>query len=234
MNHNQPQFNMSDMRARLKQSREVPSSAPTQQNTSVSAYDFRTSTSPQYPFPGDTVSISTKLSETAGRAKGPLMHLHLYWHIYISGGLLILFHTLAFAPQWFPGTHGMSPIYQKGMPFLVPFALCIPAIGAFFVLRKMRRSFQQAAKITEAKNWSSSEWIGAAVGFALMSYLTFFHQGGIEGMLQEHMLPEFIKGPFDLTAREWIFACVKCLGGAVFGAMMARKFLAGENLFGRR
>jgi len=219
---NQSQINMSDMRARLRQTRE---SGPTPPASKPHSYDFRsTPRAPQYPFPGDTVSISTKLNETVERAKGPLLHLHLYWHFYIAGGIFVLFHMISLFPSWFPGMEGVKTPYQHGAHIIGFAFLTMPSVGVFFVLRSLRRSFQRAAKITEARSWSSIQWFGAVGGFAFMVYLTFFYSGGVSAMLEEHMLPEYQTGPFELTAREWIFAGVKCVGGAVGGSMLTNKF----------
>ncbi|MDA8708730.1 hypothetical protein N9M10_05075, partial [Hellea sp.] len=105
-------------------------------------------------------------------------------------------------------------------PVIAFFFLSLPTVFVYFVLSGLRRSLQNAAKITESKNWSQVEWAGAALMFGVMVYWTFFRADPLE----QYMIEEAIKGPFELTPREWIMAGVKCVGGGVTGAILARKF----------
>ena len=148
----------------------------------------------------------------------------LYWHIYISVFTLLLFHCVGMFPQYFPGTGNMESLYATA-PGIAFFFLSIPAIGIYFVLRQLRRSLQNAARITESRNWTKIEWIGAAIMFAIVFYLTFLRASPFE----QYMVEDAIKGPFELTPREWIMAGVKCVGGAVMGAILARKFFGEFN-----
>jgi len=113
----------------------------------------------------------------------------------------------------------MESLYGRA-PVIAFFLLSLPTVFVFFVLTSLRRSLQNAAKITESKNWTQVEWIGAAIMFGLIFYLTFLRADPLEHLMVE----EAIKGPFELTPREWIMAGVKCVGGAVTGALLARKF----------
>ena len=157
--------------------------------------------------------------QTYQRHKPWLLHLHNYWHIYISVFIFALFHCVALFPKWFPGTANINSIYDTNL--VLGFVLySLPAAGVYVGLRGLRRSLQRAARLSESSSWTIEQWIGAAIGLCAVFYWIFIHQGPLE----EAMLPEFQKSSFNLTPREWIMAGVKCAGGAVAGAIFARKF----------
>lgn len=213
---------MSDIRARLRQTKQSGAQSPTQNSN---AFDFRSPPQTQFRRPGEELSISEKMNETVERLKGPALHLHLYWHIYAVGVVFLLFHCVSLFPTYFPGMENTKSPYAYGVPLIAFAFLTLPSVATFFILRKFRRGLQQAARISEIKNWSRLELIGAAIGFAVMFYIAFFYLG----IMDRNMAPEFIKAPFDLTPREWIMAGVKCVGGAVAGAMLTRKLMHGVS-----
>lgn len=213
MQPQQSSMNLSDMRARLQASRQAPQSG---------GYDFSQSPQAQVQFtqPPLSVSYEDERAQKMESLKGRLTHLHLYWHIYAVVGFYCLLQAMMLFPDIFPGMAGVKTPYQMGAPII---GLLIPAVmctGLFVILRGFRRSLQNAAKITEAKGWSKVEWTGAAIGFAAMFYMAFLYAGPLDSM----MLEEYRHVPFQLTPREWIMAVVKCLGGAVGGAILSRRF----------
>ena len=208
-------MSVSDMRARLQQSRQQSANTETAHIPQGQA---------QFSYPPLSVRREDERAQNLEKAKKQLTHIHHYWHIYAGVGLYCLFQAIMFFPDIFPGTEGLETPYEMGAPILGLLLPVIPSVGLFLILRSLRRQLQNAAKITEAKNWTTVEWAGAAIGFAALFYLIFFHQSTLDQMVAE----EFQTGPFELTPREWIMAVVKCIGGAVGGAMLARRFLGGE------
>jgi len=221
MQNNTPQnLDMNAIRNRLRASREAGAqTAPsTPQNKS---YIQQAQTPPQFNPPEHNPHISRQpsLARKVESYKPALNHAHNYWHLYIAAFTFLLFHTIGAFPQYFPGMGNMESLYGRA-PVIAFFLLSLPTVFVFFVLTSLRRSLQNAAKITESKNWTQVEWIGAAIMFGLIFYLTFLRADPLEHLMVE----EAIKGPFELTPREWIMAGVKCVGGAVTGALLARKF----------
>jgi len=209
-------MSVADMRARLQQSR--------QEQSAVAEANNIPQGQAQFSYPPLSVSREDERVQNLEKAKKHLTHIHQYWHIYAAVGLYCLFQAVMLFPDVFPGTEGLETPYMMGAPILGLLLPAIPSVGLFFVLRSFRRQVQKAAKITEAKNWTTIEWAGAAIGFAALFYLTFFHQSTLDQMVAE----EFRRGPFELTPREWIMAAVKCIGAAVGGAMLARRFFGSE------
>ena len=223
MQNNTPQnLDMNAMRQKLRASRDAsaqaaPQKQPARQNQN---YIHQARTQPQNTLAQNPhVSRQPSLAQKLEDNKPALSHAHNYWHYYIAGFTFLLFHTIGAFPQYFPGMENMESLYGRA-PIIAFFFLTLPTIFVFFVLSSLRRSLQNAAKITESKNWTQVEWIGAAIMFSVIFYLTFLKADPLEA----YMVEEAIKGPFELTPREWIMAGVKCVGGAVTGALLARKF----------
>jgi len=224
MQNNAPQnLDMNAMRQKLRASRaaseqETPQNRPRRQSQSyINQIHTPASQNPLAHNPH--ISRQPSLAQKVENYKPALNHAHNYWHYYAAGFTFFLFHTIGAFPQYFPGMGDMESLYGRA-PVIAFFFLTLPTIFVFFALSSLRRSLQNAAKITESKNWTQVEWIGAAIGFGLLTYWTFFRADPMEA----YMVEEAIKGPFELTPREWIMAGVKCVGGAVTGALLARKF----------
>jgi len=219
MTENQPQnLDIHAMRQKLKASREQNPKQVRSQNQSYIPNNQAT----QYQAPpanNPHVQRQPSFAESVNQYKPALNHIHLYWHYYITAMTFILFHSIGMFPQFFPGTGNMKSLYSQA-PIIAVFFLTLPAVFMWFVLSNLRRSLQNAARITESKNWTKVEWIGAAVMFSLVFYWVFLKANPLE----QYMVEDAIKGPFELTPREWIMAGVKCVGGAVTGAILARKF----------
>ena len=215
MQNNNENLNINSLREQLRASR-----------TSGGGKSSNKSYIPQnsnYAAPSPHVMRQPSLGQQLHQHKAKFEHLHLYWHYYIAAFTFILFHAIGIAPQYFPGMENEKSLYSQA-PFIALLFLNLPAIAVFFGLRKLRRSLQMAARITESRGWTKTEWAGAAVMFAVMFYITFLKPDPLEA----YMVPEAIKGPFDLTPREWIMAGVKCVGGAVMGVIGVRKFFGEE------
>lgn len=204
-------MNMSDMRVRLQQSRQQSGVVTEAQIPQAQA---------QFSYPPLSMRREDERAQNLETAKKRLTHLHHYWHIYAGVGLYCLFQALMLFPDLFPGTQGLKTPYMMGAPLLGLLLPAVPSIGLFLILRSLRRQLQKAAQITEARNWTTVEWSGAAIGFAALFYLTFFHESALEQL----KAAQYQTGPFELTSREWIMAAVKCVGGAVGGAILARRF----------
>jgi len=219
MEHHPQNLDMNAMRQKLRASREASVVESRSRNKSyipnVQNKHYETPAPTHNPHVSRQPSMKQKIEEY----KPAMTHAHNYWHYYVAGFTFLLFHTIGAFPQYFPGMESMESLYGRA-PFIALFFLTLPAIGVFYLLNSLRRSLQNAAKITESKNWTKVEWIGAAIGFGLLTYWTFFRADPMEAFMVE----EYIKGPFELTPREWIMAGVKCVGGAVTGALIARKF----------
>jgi len=220
MEHIPPQnLDMNAMRQKLKASRETATQENRPQNKSYIQNAQHTHYEQLTPTHNPHIERQASIGEKFESYKPLLSHLHNYWHIYIAAMTFILSHSIGMFPQHFPGAENITSPYSQA-PIIAFFFLSVPALVVFLILRSKRRSLQNAAKITESKNWTQTEWIGAAIGFALLTYWTFFYTSPME----EFMVQEAIKGPFELTPEEWIMAGVKCVGGAVTGALLARKF----------
>ena len=234
MTHNPGNMNMADMRAKLRASQAQQRTAP--------AYDYRTAPQAQFSTPPNAEKITAIRDKRVEQSKGVFWHLHLHWHIYIAAFITVFFHLAAIFPNLIPEAGRTESLYAESNVVLLFIALNMPGIGIYFLLRKMRRGFQQAAKITEAKHWTGFEKGAAAIGFALMAYWTFFHAGGVNGFgiplgdvsdsNFDKGIPLTVKDRFDLTFNQWVFSIVKCVGAAVAAVMFTRRFLAGEKLFG--
>lgn len=215
MQNNSENLNINSVREQLRAARESGAG-----NLSNKSYIPNNS---NYVAPNPHIMRQPSLGQQLKQHKSKFEHLHLYWHYYIAAFTFILFHAIGIAPQYFPGMENQKSLYSQA-PFVALFLLNLPAIAVFFGLRKLRRSLQMAARITESGSWTKTEWAGAAIMFAIVFYITFLKPDFMEA----NMVPEAIKGPFDLTPREWIMAGVKCVGGAVMGVIGVRKFLGEE------
>lgn len=224
MQNNTPQnLDMNAIRRKLRSSREAndapsPQRRPAQQNHSY-INQAHTPVPQNIPAHNPHISRQSSFAQKVEKHKPALHHAHNYWHHYAAGFTFFLFHTIGAFPKYFPGMGNMESLYGRA-PIIAFFFLSLPTVFVFFVLSSLRRSLQNAAKITESKSWTQVEWIGAVIGFGLLTYWTFFRADPMEA----YMVEEYIKGSFELTPREWIMAGVKCIGGAVTGALLARKF----------
>jgi len=220
MEHNQPQnLDINAMRQKLKTSRETVTPEKRPQNKSYIPNVQNSHYELTEPTHNPHIQRAPSFGEKLENYKPVFHHLHLYWHLYLTAATFILFHSIGMFPQYFPGTGDMESLYGRA-PMIAFFFLTIPSVFVYFVVSGLRRSLQNAARITESSNWTKVEWTGAMIGFGLVTYLTFFRADPLEA----YMVEEAIKGPFELTPREWIMAGVKCVGGAVTGAIVARKF----------
>ncbi len=215
---NAQNLDMNALRQRLKQSRTESPQAQALQGRSYIPNAQHQSYAPP-PSQNPHIQRQPSISDRLEQHKTLFAHLHNYWHYYLTAMTFALFHTIGAFPQAFPGTGNMESLYGRA-PMIAFFFLTLPSVFVFFVVSSLRRSLQNAARITESKNWSQVQWIGAAIGFGLLFYWTFLRADPLE----QFMVEEAIKGPFELTPREWIMAGVKCVGGAVTGSILARKF----------
>lgn len=225
--------NMAEIRQRLREAREAQqgsaaaSTKPSMSQRRQAYIPPRGNTGqkqimPERYIPADNnphVRRAPSFADQIEKHKPLLHHLHLYWHVYITAFIFLLFHTVGAFPQYFPGTGNMESLHARA-PFIALFLCSLPSVAAFFMLKNLRKSLQLAGRVTESTGWTAVEWIGAAIGFAIVFYRVFYHTP----FLEQYMIEEAIKGPFELTPREWIMAGVKCVGGGVFGAIIARKF----------
>lgn len=219
MTQYEPQnLDINAMRQKLRDSRTTD---PQRQKPSNQSY-IPPSQNQQFQAPptkNPHIQRQSSIGDRLEQQKALFTHIHNYWHYYLTAMTFLLFHTMGAFPQAFPGTGNMESLYGHA-PGIAFFFLTLPSIFVFFVVSSLKRSLQNAARITESKNWSQLEWIGAAIGFALLFYWVFIKADPLE----QFMVEDAIKGPFELTPREWIMAGVKCVGGAVTGAILARKF----------